>query len=100
MSDKTMPITGGCLCGAVRYESSEPPQRTLYCHCRMCQRAGGGPFKVSAFFRSDAVHFTRGRAKLYQSSDIAERVFLRDLRFAVDLSDGRQRFDCHRYRYA
>ena len=75
MGDASDKITGGCLCGAVRYEASEPPQRTLYCHCRMCQKAGGGPFKVSAFFRSDAVHFTRGRAKLYQSSDIAERGF-------------------------
>ncbi len=29
MTDKAMPITGGCLCGAVRYESSETPLRTL-----------------------------------------------------------------------
>ncbi len=38
MSDKTMPITGGCMCGAVRYEATEPPQEVGYCHCRMCQK--------------------------------------------------------------
>ena len=41
----------------------------------MCQKASGGPFKVGAFFQSNAVRFTRGEAKLYQSSDIAERGF-------------------------
>ncbi len=34
-------ITDGCLCGAVRYESSEPPSDSNYCHCRMCQRTSG-----------------------------------------------------------
>ena len=32
MSDKTMPITGGCMCGAVRYEATDPPQKVGYCH--------------------------------------------------------------------
>ncbi len=43
MSDKTTPITGGCLCGAVRYESEEPPTDSNYCHCRICQRTSGAP---------------------------------------------------------
>ena len=75
MSDKTLPITGGCMCGAVRYEVSEPPQRTLYCHYRMCQRATGGLFEISAFFRNETFRFTLGEAKLYRSSDVAERGF-------------------------
>ncbi len=75
MSEKTLPMTGGCLCGAVRYEASEPPQKTLYCHCRMCQKTSGGPFEVSAFFRNETFRFTRGEAKLYRSSDIADRGF-------------------------
>lgn len=63
------------MCGAVRYEATELPQRALYCHCRMCQKATGGPFEASAFFNNDAFHFTRGKPKLYKSSDIAERGF-------------------------
>jgi hypothetical protein len=34
-------ITGGCLCGRVRYESSGDAQFSVLCHCRDCQHASG-----------------------------------------------------------
>jgi hypothetical protein len=34
-------ITGGCLCGGVRFELTEPPTRAGYCHCTRCQRRTG-----------------------------------------------------------
>jgi hypothetical protein len=39
MNHKT--ITGGCLCGAIRYETSAEPSNVLFCHCTMCRRATG-----------------------------------------------------------
>jgi hypothetical protein len=34
-------ITGGCLCGGVRFEVTEPPLFASYCHCTRCQRRTG-----------------------------------------------------------
>ena len=36
-----LPLTGGCLCGAVRYEIDAPPVFAGYCHCKRCQRRSG-----------------------------------------------------------
>ncbi len=44
----TAPFSGGCLCGAVRYECNAEPMMPGHCHCRACQKASGGAF-VTAF---------------------------------------------------
>jgi hypothetical protein len=38
------PFSGGCACGAIRYECSAAPIFALNCHCRDCQRATGKPY--------------------------------------------------------
>ena len=78
MSDKTMPITGGCMCGAIRYEATEHPQETGYCHCSMCQAASGNAFIAYAMFRSTDFRFTHGKPKLYRSSAWMDRGFCTD----------------------
>lgn len=75
MSDKTMPITGGCMCGAVRYEATEPPKEVGYCHCRLCQKWTGNVFYSFAIFRSAAFRITQGEPKFYNSSAWIERGF-------------------------
>ncbi len=42
------PLTGGCLCGAVRYEVTEPLVSASYCHCTRCQRRTGSAAAASA----------------------------------------------------
>ena len=44
----TLPITGGCGCGAVRFEVSEPFVSASYCHCTRCQRRTGTAAAASA----------------------------------------------------
>lgn len=34
-------LTGGCLCGSVRYETEAPVSDATFCHCRSCRRASG-----------------------------------------------------------
>ena len=47
-----MTITGRCLCGAIHWESSEPPIVTRVCWCRECQYLGAGSGTVNACFRT------------------------------------------------
>ncbi len=42
------PLTGGCLCGGVRFEVDEPPISASYCHCTRCQRRTGTAASVQA----------------------------------------------------
>jgi hypothetical protein len=48
-------ITGSCLCGAVRYRSSAQPALTAFCHCRACQKAGGGGYSVNVAVPTDSL---------------------------------------------
>ena len=73
--DATALIAGGCMCGEIRYESSQPAIETGICHCRMCQRFNSAPFSVWTVFPAETVRFTRGAPKLYISSLIGERGF-------------------------
>jgi hypothetical protein len=51
-----MAITGGCLCGAVRFEiSADAPLGVRQCWCRVCQYLGAGSGTVNAIFRKDAL---------------------------------------------
>jgi hypothetical protein len=42
------PLTGGCPCGGVRFEVTEPPVSASYCHCTRCQRRTGTAASASA----------------------------------------------------
>jgi hypothetical protein len=64
-----MTITGGCLCGAVRYESSAEPLAVRTCWCRLCQYLGGGSATVNVCFPSEAVRFTRTLADYASVAD-------------------------------
>jgi hypothetical protein len=67
--------TGGCQCGAVRYQLLTPPEHACICHCRMCQRASGQPFMAFASIRRKDLRWTRGSPSTFVSSNVAERNF-------------------------
>jgi len=69
------PIAGGCLCGAIRYSSTEVPATVATCHCRTCQKGYGGPFTASVAFRKSAFTITKGALKFFASSKVAQRGF-------------------------
>jgi hypothetical protein len=57
--------TGGCLCGAVRYELSGDPIRTMVCNCKNCQRTSGSALSTIALVQRDALSVT-GKLKGYE----------------------------------
>jgi len=53
-------LTGGCLCGAVRYEVTEPLVSASYCHCTRCQRRTGTAASAQARVAPGALRLTSG----------------------------------------
>ena len=53
-------ITGGCACGAVRYEVSEPFVSSNYCHCTRCQRRSGTAASANGRTAPGSFHITQG----------------------------------------
>ncbi|MBV9964676.1 MAG: GFA family protein, partial [Alphaproteobacteria bacterium] len=58
MGEVTLPLTGGCLCGALRYEARGEPRGAGYCFCADCRKASGSGFIPFMGFASDTVRFT------------------------------------------
>ena len=57
--------TGGCLCGAVRYESAGEPLFSLLCHCRDCQHQSGSAYVAAMRVPAAGFRITKGAAKLF-----------------------------------
>jgi hypothetical protein len=75
MPSAHLPVVGGCLCGAVRYESRDAPTEGFYCHCRTCQKQFGGLSGTFVRFPRSALRFTAAEPRFYRSSEVARRAF-------------------------
>jgi len=71
-------LTGGCQCGAVRYEWVEKPAYSCVCYCRMCQKASGQPFMGLTGGKIEHLKWTRGAPSMFRSSNFVDRGFCRD----------------------
>jgi hypothetical protein len=58
--------TGGCLCGALRYEAQGEPLNTGHCYCADCHKASGSGFIPFMSFASSAVRFD-GQSRMFTS---------------------------------
>jgi hypothetical protein len=78
MREPARRVTGGCLCGAVRYEAEVFLQSAHYCHCKDCQRSSGQPAEIAVPVKVGTLRFTKGEPKYYGSSAWAQRGFCAD----------------------
>jgi hypothetical protein len=60
-------FTGGCACGAIRYECTSRPLAMLNCHCRDCQQVSGGPFTPVVYVPAKAFRITKGELRYHST---------------------------------
>jgi hypothetical protein len=66
---------GGCHCGAIRFQISQPPLWVGACYCVDCRKISGAPYLVFAQYDSTDVHILQGTPKQYSSSKNVFRSF-------------------------
>lgn len=71
------PLTGSCLCGAIRYEISSPVTELRACHCTHCQKASGAGGSVNAVLPSSAFRLTQGTPRRYAAQADSGRTLYR-----------------------
>ena len=60
MKTPSLPATGGCQCGALRFRVDKAPLITAVCHCRDCQRMTAAPYSTTAMIPTDGFTITAG----------------------------------------
>ena len=73
-----MELTGGCMCGAVRYRAAGQPERVGICHCATCRKNTGAPFSAFAVYPRARVTFVSGDTGFFCSSAEVKRHFCRE----------------------
>jgi hypothetical protein len=68
-------LTGGCFCGAIRYEAGGTPFHETLCHCSMCRRSAGAPAVAWFSVPRAELRFLSGTPARFASSASAERGF-------------------------
>lgn len=66
--------SGGCHCGAVRYQTTAALRPVIICHCRDCMKIIGNSIAATSAPEAE-VEITQTSLKWYRSSEIAERGF-------------------------
>lgn len=68
-------LSGGCQCGAVRFQTSHSNRDAYFCHCRMCQRAVGNVAAAFWNVTKKSVTWSGAERTTYMSSPFGRRGF-------------------------
>jgi hypothetical protein len=70
-------LTAGCLCGAVRFEVTEPFERVSACHCTTCKKISGGVGTASGRVPTGAIRIVAGKEHIttYQPDEGTAKSF-------------------------
>lgn len=73
----TAPLTGGCLCGAIRYAVNAPITGLRACHCTDCQKTSGSGASVNAVIQSKDFTLNQGSPKRFAIRADSGRILYR-----------------------
>src|SRR5205823_14680060 len=75
-----LPLTGGCLCGGVRFEIDAPLVSAGWCHCTRCQRRTGTPASAQARIEKGSLKIVQGESLVrdYRPDKGFAKVFCRE----------------------
>ena len=60
-------VTGGCMCGAVRYAAPEA-HAVVYCHCKSCRSHTGAAVAALVGYLKSEIAWTGDERRIYESS--------------------------------
>ena len=67
-------LTGGCYCGALRYELDGEPMFRGQCHCRECQKIAGGAENYFMAVPVEGYRYVKGEPAQYRRPDLENPV--------------------------
>jgi hypothetical protein len=89
-----MVLTGGCQCGAVRYEITAAPLDVYVCHCRECRKQSASAFGISVIVPAKAFALKQGRVKTWRrptdSGGVLDCAFCEACGSRISHTDGRE----------
>lgn len=59
------PLSGGCQCGAIRYELTHGPLQLFVCHCTQCRKQSASAFGISFIVSQAALRLTQGEPRFW-----------------------------------
>ncbi len=62
---RNLPLTGGCQCGACRYEIVAAPLTFYLCHCAECRAQSGSAFGLSVIVPAEALREVAGKPRAW-----------------------------------
>lgn len=73
-----MTLTGGCLCGAIRFTVDADPIANYLCHCTDCQRASGGPYAACVLVPAEALRVEHGNPRRFERPAPSGNIVVRE----------------------
>lgn len=84
-------LSGGCLCGAIRYQADAMPFAADYCHCSKCRKHNGSVVVAWMDFKAEQVYWLKDMPVEYVSSETVRRGFCAKCGSTITYGDTRYR---------